>query len=247
MAEVFFDAPRAWSNVPDQDGRPIVYHCDLTWLTSRWQCTFGRGCPGVDRPHQGCCSTGTFWADADDRQRVERAAERLTPELWQYHRAGQAGGTSDPTPDGPGHTRVIDGACVFLNREGFPTGPGCALHFLARAEGRSPVETKPDVCWQIPLLVTTHRGTSLTVTIITEYRRADWGPAGAFMPWWCSSDTLTHTASRPVYLTHAAELRAVMGDANYTELTRICDERLRHPSPPSPHPADCGAGPTESC
>ena len=30
-------------------------------------------------------------------------------------------------------TRLVDGACVFLNRPGFPTGPGCALHQHADA------------------------------------------------------------------------------------------------------------------
>lgn len=241
MPEVFTDAPRAWSDIRDQTGQALVFHCDLTWLTSRWHCIYRHGCPGVDRPHQGCCSTGTYWADPADRTRVEQAARRLTPDLWQYHAAGHAGGTTRPAPGGPGHTRVVDGACIFLNREDFPTGPGCALHFLAQREARSPIATKPEVCWQIPLLVTRHHSPDATIVTITEHRRTDWGPAGVFMRWWCPSDTLTHTAAHPVYLTCAEELRAIMGEANYTALARVCDRRLRHPRPARPHPADPAA------
>jgi hypothetical protein len=238
MAEVFAQSGRAWATITDRGGQPVVFHCDLTWLTSRWQCTYNHGCPGVDLPHQGCCSTGTYWSGPDDRERVERVAEHLSPELWQHYEAGRASGTTQDASEGPGRTRVVDGACVFLNREGFPTGPGCALHFLARAQGRDPIETKPDVCWQIPTLVTRIPSARVTIVSITEHRRADWGPAGVFMRWWCSSDTANHTATRPVYISCANELRAIMGGPNYEELVRVCDARLRTPVPEFPHPAD---------
>ena len=48
-------------------------------------------------------------------------------------------------------TRLVDGACVFLNRPGFPGGTGCALHRMALREGLHPLLTKPDVCWQLPV------------------------------------------------------------------------------------------------
>ena len=51
------------------------------------------------------------------------------------------------------HTRVVDGACIFLNRPGFAGGEGCALHIAALACDESPTEWKPSVCWQLPLRV----------------------------------------------------------------------------------------------
>ena len=44
-------------------------------------------------------------------------------------------------------TRLVDDACIFLNRPGFPAGAGCALHLHAMREGRHHSEVKPDVCW----------------------------------------------------------------------------------------------------
>ena len=54
-------------------------------------------------------------------------------------------------PDGDLGTRLVKDACIFLNRPGFPAGAGCALHLAALAQGRSHVELKPEVCWQLPL------------------------------------------------------------------------------------------------
>ena len=39
-------------------------------------------------------------------------------------------------------TRLVDGACIFLNRPGFATGPGCALHQVALARGRQPARAQ---------------------------------------------------------------------------------------------------------
>src|SRR5579859_3591824 len=153
MPEVDPAFPREWRDIPDQAGRARVYRCDLTWLTSRWNCVYGNGCPGTRKEHQGCCTVGAHWSGRADRDRVLAAAARLPPELWQFHEIGRAEGVASADHDDDGRTRIVDGACVFLNRNGFAAGPGCALHLLALAEGRQPLETKPDVCWQIPLRV----------------------------------------------------------------------------------------------
>ena len=53
--------------------------------------------------------------------------------------------------DGADKTRVVDGACIFHNPAGSAAGYGCALHGLALDRDVHFVETKPEVCWQLPL------------------------------------------------------------------------------------------------
>lgn len=243
MPEVDPEFPREWLDIPDQAGHARVYRCDLTWLTSHWNCIYGNGCPGTRRQHEGCCTVGAHWTDGRDRQRVEAAARRLPAELWQFRETGQANGVTVAGEDGgEGCTRRVEGACIFLNRNGFPTGPGCALQFLALSEGSHPLETKPDVCWQLPLRLgyaweQLAEAETLIVTI-GEYDRAAWGPGGAFMRWWCSGNTDAHTAARPLYQTYAAELTALIGRQNYAELAQACHRRCQSPDAPHQHPAD---------
>ncbi len=47
MPEVDLDFPRAWVEFADPEDADQVFRCDLTWLTSRWTCIFGRGCQGI--------------------------------------------------------------------------------------------------------------------------------------------------------------------------------------------------------
>ena len=101
-----------------------------------------------NRPDDGCCTLGAHFSGKADEKRTLRFAKELTPEDWQHH------GTKrlvDKDEDGERKTRVVDGACVFLNRPGFAGGQGCALHRYALRTGRHPLETKPDVCWQLPI------------------------------------------------------------------------------------------------
>ncbi len=177
---------------------------------------------------------------------MEACARRLPAELWQFRETGQAEGvTVADGDDSHGRTRIVEGACVFLNRNDFPAGPGCALHLLALTEGRQPLETKPDVCWQLPLRLSYdwEQRAEVDTLIVTvgEYDRAAWGPGGAYMNWWCSSNTEAHNGARPLYQAYAAELTALIGPANYAELARACDERCQAPDPPRPHPADSPA------
>ena len=100
---------------------------------------------------------------------------------------------------------------------GFPAGDGCALHLLALDQGRSFVETKPDVCWQLPLrrqFRTVTRGDETTYTEVTlgEYGREGWGPGGHDLDWYCTSNTEAHIGARPVYLANRDELVELMGD-----------------------------------
>ena len=245
--EVPLDFPRAWVEFADPDDAEQVFRCDLTWLTSRWTCVFGRGCHGIrpGRASDGCCTLGAHWSDEDDQKRVLGHAARLTPETWQFHKQGTGPkGISEPDEDGDLRTRRIDGACIFLNRPGFPGGEGCALHTLALAEGLEPLETKPDVCWQLPI----RRGydwidrpdeTRYLQITIGEYDRRGWGPGGHDLQWWCTGSPDAHVGADPVYLSYRAELSELMGAAGYAELVRHCELHLDNPAGPvAPHPAD---------
>ena len=242
MPEVPLDFPRAWVEFPDPSDAGQSFRCDLTWLTSSWTCIFGGGCKGIyaDAPrHTGCCTLGAHFSDMDDEKRVRRHVKELTPETWQHYSKNWV----ETDDDGERKTRVVDGACIFANREGFPAGMGCALHAHALRTGRHYVETKPDVCWQLPIRRTYEHverpdGTKQLVIVIAEYDRRGWGPGGHDLDWYCSGNTEAHVGPVPVYQDMRVELIELMGEQGYAELVRLCEERLASKRPVAPHPAD---------
>jgi hypothetical protein len=253
VPEVLLPFPRAFVEFVDPDHAGQTYRCDLTWLTSRWSCIFGQGCAGIyaDRPDDGCCTLGAHFSDPEDEERVGRAAAQLTPEQWQFHREGREDGwaeleDAEAVAEGaePARkTRLLDSACIFLNRSGFAGGRGCALHHLAESQGRDFLETKPDVCWQLPLrreyrTVTRTDDTSYLEISIGEYGRDGWGPGGADLDWYCSSNTEAHRGSEPVYLSQRAELVALMGTAAYEVLAGLCADFDARPGAAMRHAAD---------
>ena len=248
MPEVALDFPRAWIEFPDPENDEQLYRCDLTWLCSRWQCVWGSGCQGIrpGRADDGCCTLGAHFSDADDEKRVKEAAKRLTPEGWQFHAQGVRRGklnVVEVDEDGDRQTRVHEGACIFLNRPGFAGGAGCALHGLALREERHPLETKPDVCWQLPIRRTydwVERPDDSKVLVISigEYDRRGWGPGGHELNWWCTGNTEAHTAFEPVYVSYRPELVELMGQAAYDTLAELCEAHLASRRPLALHPAD---------
>lgn len=242
------DTARGWVEFTDPADRDQVLRCDLTWLTSNWTCIFGRGCPGIylERPDDGCCTHGAHFSDEDDEQRVRGFANRLGPEVWQLRDDGLRGGVIEADDEGEPKTRVVDGACVFLNRPGFAGGAGCALHAFALAEGMHPLETKPDVCWQLPLRrayrnVERPDGSTYLEITIGEYDRRGWGPGGHDMDWYCTGAPEAHVGVEPVYVSNAPELKALVGEAAYAELARHCEAFLASRLPLLTHPATAAA------
>lgn len=241
-AESGLDFARSWVTFPDPTETAELYRCDLTFLLSHWGCIYGRGCRGIDagEPDAGCCTLGAHYTDRSDEQRVRRAAGELTPGNWQQHASARRGiSTFD---DGRRRTRTLNGACIFLNRPGFTGGAGCALHSLALSTGRHPLETKPEVCWQVPIRRSFSwedrpDGQRVLVTTIAEYDRRAWGPGGIDLDWWCTSSREAHRERERVYRSCAAELTALMGEPAYRELAAICDRAVRG-SAFAPHPAE---------
>lgn len=134
------DFARAWVEFPDPADDEQVFRCDLTWLTSRWNCIFGSGCQGIQagRADDGCCTLGAHFSDEDDEKRVAEHVARLTPDLWQHHDVGLKTGWVSQDEDGERQTRPYQGSCIFQNRPGFAGGAGCSLHILAVKEARAP-------------------------------------------------------------------------------------------------------------
>ena len=232
---------REWVSLEDP-GEARTWVFDATFLLSPWTCVFGAGCQGVltgpaAEMAQGCCSYGAHFTDADDEARVEEAATMLTPEDWQFLREGRRRGVVKTNRSGERVTRIVGGACIFLNRPEFAGGPGCALHRAALRLGERPMDLKPDVCWQLPLRREDKDEADGRVTsTISEWSRSNWGAGGAEFHWWCTEAPEAFTGSGPVYRTLRDELVALVGPDVYDRLAAYLDAR-RDGSVPLPHPA----------
>jgi hypothetical protein len=253
VRETPLDFPREWIEFFDPADEEHVIRADLTWLCSRWTCIFGRGCHGVEpgRADDGCCTHGAFLTDKADEKRVRAFAAELTPQDWQYHDQGHAEGAGGKKSksakdiklrifekDSAGdekpalRTRRVDGACIFLNRPGFAAGEGCSLHAMALRTGRHPLETKPEVCWQLPVRreqewVTRPDDTEVLVSTIAEFDRRGWGEGGHDLSWYCTSSPEAHIGTEPMYVSYGPELVALIGQRAYDELAQICADRLK--------------------
>jgi hypothetical protein len=237
--EVSLDFPREWIEFADPADESHWIRADLTWLCSRWTCIFGRGCHGTvaGQSSTGCCNHGAYFSDKADKKRVTRFVAQLTRADWQYYDEGHRGDKLKFTEKGEGDdaerskTRVVDGACIFANRDGHPGGAGCALHTLALRLGMNPLETKPDVCWQLPVRreqewIDRPDDTRILRTTIAEFDRRGWGEGGHDLDWYCTSSPEAHVGGEPMYVSYAPELVALIGQKAYDELAAICARRL---------------------
>ena len=234
---------RDWVEFINPANPEEIFKCDMTWLTSYWQCIYGNGCCGIDadKPDAGCCSDGAYYTSKDDEARTLRAAKKLSKATWQFYdqaRPKKSGGKlqiSEIGLDKDRKTKKIKDSCIFLNRTdykapGYTGSPGCVLHHLAEKEGVHVVKTKPDICWQLPLRrswETREVGdSSITVVVIGEYERLAWGEGGADFDWYCTSNAEAHTGKLPVYKSSKVELLTMMGKSGYEELAKLCDSRV---------------------
>lgn len=236
----------------DEYGELLRVRVNVSFMLSSWKCIFGQGCPGVlvtgAMEDRGCCQIGVGMAATDDDyKRVRSFVSQLTEEDldedllvivrsdngrgWRWRdNTGPDGGPSLPGYDW--HTTVVDGACVLANRSGGSTGKlGCSLHVLANRLGLHPSETKPDICWQIPIGITKEYDSTTDQTTMTVdgSRASFWGHTDPTdingIGWWCletpdayvignKKDDVDLTA-HTVYRTNEFELRKLMGDRAY--------------------------------
>ena len=240
------DFPRAWVEFDDPADATQRFKCDLTWLTSRWTCIYGAGCAGIyaGRPDDGCCTLGAHFSDKADEKRVASFVKQLTSQDWEHYAIGhKRKAWVETDDDGDRKTAVHKGGCIFLNGPDFPAGQGCSLHGFALRHDLHPLETKPDVCWQLPIRrmfreVERQDKTAYTEITITEYDRRGWGEGGHDLDWYCSGNTEAHVASQPVFVSSAPEITALIGEQAYAILARHCEEYDARRSRLTRHPAD---------
>jgi hypothetical protein len=215
---------------------------DVTFLMSPWTCIFGRGCQGVltgpaEDLAQGCCSYGAHFVDEDDEAATLAYAELLTADQWQHREAARRkGGSTKRNKAGEIKSRLVDGACIFLNRPGFEGGIGCALHKGALDAGERPLDWKPDVCWQLPLRLEEHTDEDGHVTsTLREWKRRDWGAGGFEFHWWCTDDPDAFVDREQVYVTMRDEIVEMIGTSAYDLFVQHVAAR-GGPSQYLPHP-----------
>lgn len=236
-----------WVTFEDPDERR-TWRFDVTFLLSHWECLFGRGCQGVltgpaPELEQGCCSYGAHFTDDEDVARVKAAAKTLTPEQWQFAPQGQRGGVVRRRAGQATVSRLVDGACIFLNRPGFPGGAGCALHRAALERGLAPMDLKPDVCWQLPLRrEDLHNADGSVTSTLSQWDRPHWGPGGEEFAWWCTEAPEAFHGAAPVWRHMQPELTAMVGGAVFALLAPYLEAREKAKGTVLPHPAGRAGG-----
>lgn len=233
-----------WVSFEDPDEHR-TWLFDATFLRSNYTCIYGCGCKGIrEEPapelQQGCCTFGAHFVDKADVRNVERHATRLRPEHVQFHaKLRKKGFLSKGEPDEKGNpttvTRLVDDACIFLNRPGFEGGVGCALHLAALAAGERPLDWKPQVCWQVPLRLEHSTDESGHVTSrLREWKRRDWGEGGDDFGWWCTETADAFVGAEPLYRSARDDIVELVGAPIYERLVEV----LERPGwVPLPHPA----------
>jgi len=206
-----------------------LWRFDRSFLLSNWTCIWGRGCHGIGTEKaaelgHGCCSVGAELDGVDEAMTLAASAAALRPEIFEHHEQARVSGVFADADRRS--TRVIDGACIFLNRPGFAGGAGCALHVAALAVGESPIDWKPSVCWQLPVKVDWEKGDGIEVATVRAWSRDDWGDDGDVMAWWCTERAAAggtdeaYVGSRAVYESLADEITEIVGTPVYIELRR---------------------------
>jgi hypothetical protein len=234
--------------MPDEPDRQ--YRVNVSFLLSNYQCIFGCGCKGLLNrrldPDGACCERGVTFIDEDDFDHVSRMVDELEPEDCDnlvhvrtrgWYQASSAGR--------PFKTRKLGGACIFANRTGGPTGkPGCAFHHSALRQGKHPSETKPFICWSLPLNFSEESPEEPggpTTKVVSAFTADAWGgtndedePDGrGHMGFWCVDTPDAYNGAQPVYRSFEVELRKELGDVVYERLSELLDGigRPRHPMP----------------
>jgi hypothetical protein len=218
------DSTDSTDTYTEVDAGDTLWRFDRRFLTSNWTCIWGRGCQGIGpvaAPElgYGCCSLGAELDGMEEALTLAANADALSPDIFQFHAEAATGGVfRDEARDA---TRVVDGACIFLNRVGFAGGAGCALHLAAVRADESPIDWKPSVCWQLPIKVDwVMRDDDVEVATVRGWERRDWGDDGPGMAWCCTEGTDAYVGGRPVVDSLADELTEIVGHTVYVELRR---------------------------
>ena len=203
------------SSYEEIDAGETVWRFDRDFLASKWTCIWGKGCKGInatadDSLGHGCCSLGAELDGIDEARDLSAAAATIPAHLFQFHAEANSGSVF--ADESYSATRVVDGACIFHNRNGFAGGEGCALHLAAEYFDESPTDWKPSVCWQLPIKVDWEmRDDNVEVATVRRWSRADWGDHGTKMAWCCTEDTDAYVGETSVIDSLGDELSKIVG------------------------------------
>lgn len=223
---------REWISCSDPtEERTWVF--DATFLRSSYTCIFGAGCKGVldadaTEMEQGCCSYGAHFVDEDDVANVVSKFVRLDRRHMQFYDEAVAEGFLDSGAEDDGTpatvTRLVDDACIFLNRPDSAQGAGCALHVAALEAGERPLDWKPDVCWQVPIRLEHSTDENGHVTSrLRDWKRRDWGVASDDFHWWCTESTEAFVGREPLYRSARDEIAELIGEPIYDLLVQLLE------------------------
>ena len=210
------------SSYEEIDAGETVWRFDRDFLASKWTCIWGKGCKGINATADeslghGCCSLGAELDGIDEARDLSAAAATIPAHLFQFHAEANSGSVF--ADESYSATRVIDGACVFHNRNGFAGGEGCALHLAAEYFDESPTDWKPSVCWQLPIKVDWEmRDDNVEVATVRRWSRADWGDHGTKMAWCCTEGTDAYVGESSVLDSLSHELSQIVGTEVFVQL-----------------------------
>ena len=216
---------------------------DATFFTSGYRCIYGQGCQGVLTERapelmEGCCSYGAHITDEDDYTTTDSYVARLRTDQWQFHDVARSKGSwaVGRSRGGPGRSRLVDGACIFLNRPGFQGGVGCAFHIAALEAGERPLDWKPNVCWQVPIRFNEDFDDfGHPITYVGEWGRREWSGGGAEFAWWCTEAPEAFEGRDPAYITMRDELIELCSEEIYALFVLALERRaegvpVEHPT-----------------
>ncbi len=210
------------SSYEEIDAGETVWRFDRDFLASKWTCIWGKGCKGINATADetlghGCCSLGAELDGIDEARDLSAAAATIPAHLFQFHAEASSGSVF--ADESYSATRVIDGACIFHNRNGFAGGEGCALHLAAEYFDESPTDWKPSVCWQLPIKVDWEmRDDNVEVATVRRWSRADWGDHGTKMAWCCTEGTDAYVGETSVIDSLGDELSKIVGTEVFVQL-----------------------------
>ena len=228
-----------WVDFPHPELSGWVWRIDVSLMVSHYGCIYGRGCKGTTSvPEFGCCAIGFSHTDHQDAARMDRHVAKLKDEEWQYHQYRKNWWEKKDEETNGG--KIVDGACVFLNRADHPNGPGCALHQAALKRGKNPVNWKPDICNMVPLHVDAFN--EQRVTTLGRYHSYDWradkNPDALFLfDWWCGCDNEDNTAwdnDNMLVITMADTIIKILGKDIYAKLTDYIRSNMGNVEPAQP-------------
>jgi hypothetical protein len=210
------------SSYEEIDAGETVWRFDRDFLASNWTCIWGKGCKGINATADeslghGCCSLGAELDGIDEARDLSAAAATIPAHLFQFHAEANSGTVF--ADESYSATRVVDGACIFHNRNGFSGGEGCALHLAAEYFDESPTDWKPSVCWQLPIKVDWEmRDDNVEVATVRGWSRADWGDHGTKMGWCCTEGTDAYVGETSVLDSLGDELSKIVGTEVFVQL-----------------------------